>query len=110
MIVLLWVMYGVGFSLVGVKNAVFFGVICGLMEIVPFIGNITGTAITVISSMSQGADTNMVIGIIVTYGIIQFLQTYIVEPLVVGAEVKINPLFIIIGIVIGPTAISLDNQ
>ena len=29
MIVCLWVMYGVGFSIIGVKNAVFFAVLCG---------------------------------------------------------------------------------
>ncbi len=52
-------------------------------------------------ALSQGGGTNMVIGILITYGCVQFIQTYILEPLVVGAEVKINPLFTIIAIVIG---------
>jgi predicted PurR-regulated permease PerM len=34
---------------------------------------------------------------------VQFLQTYILEPLVVGAEVNINPLSTILVIVIGET-------
>ena len=101
MIAMLWVMYGIGFSIIGVKNALFFAVICGLFEIVPFVGNITGTALTVIGVLSQGGDSTMVIGILLTYGTIQFIQTYILEPLVVGAQVKINPLFTIIAIVIG---------
>ena len=33
--------------------------------------------------------------------LVQFVQTYILEPLVVGAEVNINPLFTILGIVAG---------
>lgn len=101
MILCLWVMYSIGFSIVGVKNAVFFAVLCGLLEIVPFVGNLLGTAITVGMSLVQGADTDMVIGILLTYGLVQFLQTYILEPLVVGAEVSINPLFTIIGLVAG---------
>jgi predicted PurR-regulated permease PerM len=101
MIVCLWVMYGIGFSIVGVKNALFFAILCGLLEIVPFVGNLTGNAITILMAVSQGGGMNMVIGIIVAYAIIQFLQTYILEPLVVGAEVNINPLFTIVVLVIG---------
>jgi predicted PurR-regulated permease PerM len=43
----------------------------------------------------------MILGILVTYATIQFLQTYLLEPLVVGAEVNINPLFTIVGLVLG---------
>jgi predicted PurR-regulated permease PerM len=42
----------------------------------------------------------MIIGILITYGLVQFIQTYLLEPLVVGAEVNINPLFTIIIIVV----------
>jgi predicted PurR-regulated permease PerM len=101
MIVSLWVMYGIGFSIVGVKHAVFFAILCGVLEIVPFIGNLTGTALTIAMSLVQGGDTNLVIGILITYAIVQFIQTYLLEPLVVGAEVNINPLFTIIGLVAG---------
>ncbi|AEI51787.1 AI-2E family transporter [Runella slithyformis] len=101
MIGMLWVMYGIGFSIVGVKNALFFAVLCGLLEIVPFVGNLTGNVLTIIGALSQGGDSTMVIGIILTYGMVQFLQTYILEPLVVGSQVKINPLFTIMAIVAG---------
>lgn len=101
MIIGLWIMYGIGFSLVGVKNAIFFAVLCGILEIVPFVGNLAGNLLTILMSLSQGADTNMVIGILITYGVIQFVQSYILEPLVVGAEVNINPLFTIVGLVAG---------
>jgi predicted PurR-regulated permease PerM len=101
MIVILWIMYSIGFSIVGVKNAVFFAILCGLLEIVPFVGNITGTTITVLMTIAQGGDTRMVAGVIITYGIVQFIQTYILEPLVVGSEVNINPLFTIMVLVLG---------
>ena len=101
MIACLWVMYGIGFSIVGVKGALFFAILCGLLEIVPFVGNLTGNAITVIMVIAQGGSMNMVFGVIITYAIVQFIQTYLLEPLVVGSEVNINPLFTIIGLVIG---------
>jgi predicted PurR-regulated permease PerM len=101
MIVCLWIMYSIGFSVVGVKNPFFFAILCGLLEIVPFIGNLTGTLLTVLIALAQGQGINVVIGIVITYAIVQFLQTYILEPLVVGAEVNINPLFTIVGLVAG---------
>jgi predicted PurR-regulated permease PerM len=101
MIMMLWVMYGIGFSIVGVKNAIFFAVLCGLLEIVPFVGNVTGTTITVLAVLIQGGDQGMVVGVIATYFTIQFVQTYILEPLVVGEQVSINPLFTIMALVVG---------
>lgn len=99
MIAFLWVMYGIGFSIAGVKNAIFFAMLCGTLEIVPFVGNITGTLLTILMSFAQGGSSSMVIGIIITYAVVQFIQSYILEPLVVGSEVNINPLFTIVGII-----------
>ncbi|MDR6197553.1 AI-2E family transporter [Siphonobacter sp. SORGH_AS_0500] len=103
MIVTLWVLYGVGFSIVGVEHAIFLGILCGLFEIIPFIGNLTGTGLTVLITIAQGGDSSMIIGIILVYGLVQFVQTYVLEPLIVGSGVNINPLFTILGIVIGET-------
>jgi predicted PurR-regulated permease PerM len=43
----------------------------------------------------------MVVGILITYAIVQFIQTYLLEPLVVGSAENINPLFTIIILVVG---------
>jgi predicted PurR-regulated permease PerM len=101
MIVMLWIMYGIGFSIVGIKSAIFFAILCGILEIVPFAGNITGTSITVLIAFAQGGSIDMVIGVLITYAIVQFTQTYILEPLVVGNQVNLNPLFTILVIVVG---------
>ncbi|HEX6332745.1 MAG TPA: AI-2E family transporter, partial [Flavisolibacter sp.] len=101
MIASLWVMYSIGFSIVGVNSPVLFAILCGLLEIVPFVGNLTGNAITALAVVMQGGSLQMVAGVLITYAIVQFLQTYVLEPLVVGKGVSINPLFTIAGIVAG---------
>lgn len=101
MIGCLWVMYGIGFSIIGVKNGLFYAVLCGLLEIVPFVGNLTGVSLTIVMSLAQGGDLRLVVAILITYGIVQFLQTYFLEPLVVGRGISIHPVFTIIGIVGG---------
>ncbi len=103
MIVLLWIMYGIGFSIAGVKNGLFFAILCGILEIIPFVGNIAGTAVTLLMALTQGGGNSVIIGILITYGVVQFIQSYIIEPLVVGSKVNINPLFTIIALVLGET-------
>lgn len=101
MIILLWIMYGIGFSIIGVENAIFFAILCGLLEIVPYVGNITGTVLTVLVSAIHGANPTMIGGIVVVYGIVQLIQGWLLEPLILGPQVKINPLFTIIVLVLG---------
>lgn len=101
MIACLWIMYSIGFSIAGVENAIFFAILCGLLEIVPFVGNLVGVSFTLLMSLAQGGNMGMFIGILITYGVVQFVQTYLLEPMVVGREISINPVFTILGLVGG---------
>ncbi|MBK6480820.1 MAG: AI-2E family transporter [Saprospiraceae bacterium] len=101
MIACLWIMYGIGFSILGVKNALFFAFLCGLFEIIPFVGNITGTSLTVLVSAVQGASLAILGGIVLTYGTVQFIQGWVLEPLILGPQVRINPFATIIALVLG---------
>jgi predicted PurR-regulated permease PerM len=101
MILCLWIMYGISFSLLGIKNAIFFAILCGLLEIVPFIGNLTGVTITVLVAVVHGAELSLLVGVVGTYGAVQLIQGWILEPLILGPQVKINPLFTILALVVG---------
>lgn len=101
MIVCLWIMYYIGFSFIGLENAFFFAILCGFLEIIPFVGNITGTSLTILVAAMHGGDLMLLGGIAVTYGVVQFIQGWLLEPLMLGPQVKINPLFTIIALVLG---------
>lgn len=101
MIFLLWIMYGIGFGIIGLENALFFAVLCGLLEIVPYVGNLVGTILTVLVAAINGANSELLVGIVITYGLVQLIQTWIFEPLILGPQVKINPLFTIVVLVLG---------
>lgn len=101
MIVCLWIMYGIGFSIVGIENALFFAILCGVLEIIPFVGNITGTLLTVLVAALHGASLPILGAIVLVYGTVQFIQGWILEPLIVGPQVKINSLFTIMALVLG---------
>ena len=92
----LWIMYSIGFSIVGVHNPFFFAILCGILEIIPFVGNITGSTLTCLMALSQGGGFQMVFGVIITYMLIQAIQFYIISPLVMQTQVSIRPLFTIV--------------
>jgi predicted PurR-regulated permease PerM len=92
----LWVMYSIGFTLVGVHNPIFFAILCGILEIIPFVGNMTGSTLTSLMALSQGGGFNMVAGVLVTYALIQAIQFYIISPLVMQTQVNIHPIFTIL--------------
>ena len=101
MIFLLWIMYGIGFSVIGVKNAIFFAVLCGLLEVIPFVGNIIGISITVLIAFVNGASLTMLAAIIGTYLVVQFIQGWLLEPIILGPHVKINPFTTVLALVLG---------
>lgn len=100
-IVYLWILYGIAFSLIGVRYGIFFAILCGTLEIIPFVGNITGSTLTCIMALSQGGGMHMVVYILASYCIIQFSQFYIVSPLVMREQVNLSPLFTIVCLIAG---------
>jgi predicted PurR-regulated permease PerM len=101
MIAILCIMYSIGFSIVGVKNAILFAMLASVLETIPFVGNLAGTLLTILMTIVQGGSTGMVIGVVVTYFMVQFIQTYFLETLIVGESVNINPLVTIAGPTVG---------
>jgi predicted PurR-regulated permease PerM len=92
----LWIMYSIGFTLVGVHNPIFFAILCGILEIIPFVGNMTGSTLTSLMALSQGGGFNMVAGVLATYALIQAIQFYIISPLVMQTQINIHPIFTIL--------------
>ncbi|HEY1045363.1 MAG TPA: AI-2E family transporter [Bacteroidia bacterium] len=101
MIVLLIVMYSIGFSLLGVPNPLFFAMMCGVLEFIPFIGNLTGSVLTFFTAAMHGVGYGVLLGIIGVYLLIQFIQGWILEPLIVGNQVKLNAFFTLMALIAG---------
>jgi len=103
MIVILYlcILYSAAFLVIGVRYAVFFAILCGLLEIIPFVGSLTGTTLTCIMALSQGGGMHMVVWVLVSYATIQASQFYIFAPLVMREQVNLSPLFTILVLIAG---------
>lgn len=99
LIVILSVLYGVGFSLVGLDYAIVIAFLVAILSIIPYLGNIIGGLIAVAIAIASGGGSNMILGVLGTMALAQTLESYVLTPLIVGDEVDINPLTTIVAVI-----------
>lgn len=99
LITFLAIMYSVGLSIFGVKYGVLLGVIAAVLSIIPYIGNLIGGIMPMIMVLITGEETWPIFAILGLFFFAQFIESYFLEPLIVGGKVSINPMASIIGVV-----------
>lgn len=98
---LLGVMYAITFYAYGLEHAsllIVFGVI---ITIIPYIGPLLSGVLPVLFMIIFGGSNLEIISFTIIVLIIQLLESYVAEPLIIGSEVHQSPLFVIIAIIIG---------
>ncbi len=95
------VIYAIGMGVTGVSNFIVISILAALLTIIPYIGNIIGLVLAIGLGYLTNGDTVALIGIIATFTIAQFVESYILQPYVVGDKVNLDPLMTIVVVVIG---------
>ena len=91
-----------GLAIIGVPHAIVLGVGAALLNLIPYFGTLIGALVPIFYVLISVDDPlSMVVKVIVMFIIVQFLENNIITPYVVGGNVKLNPLTIIIGLLIG---------
>ena len=101
LILILAILYAVGFLIIGIKYALFTAIIAAALSLIPYIGNIIGGFLALGMAFLSGGGIVALIGVIVVFSIVQFIESYMLEPFVVGHKVDLNPVFTILSVVLG---------
>ncbi len=101
LISILSVLYSIGLGISGVDNFILIAVIAAFLTLIPFIGNIIGMGLAVLFGYLTQGETSVLIGVILTFTIVQFVESYVLEPFIVGDKVDIHPFFVILAIILG---------
>ena len=72
-----------------------------MLSLVPYIGNLIGLVLALALGFFSGGGSGAIIGIVITFAVAQFFESYVLEPYVVGERVKLHPVFTIIAVIIG---------
>jgi len=103
LIAFLAVIYGIGLSISGIDNAILISILAAILSLIPYVGNLIGVVLAVSMAAISGGELGMYIGVAVTFFFAQFIESYILQPFVVGGKVNINPIVTIIVVVLGGT-------
>ncbi|MEO6491095.1 MAG: AI-2E family transporter [Ferruginibacter sp.] len=95
--------------LIGVKYAIFLGVFSAILNIIPYVGILTGILFTCLVTLTTSTHLSDIIWIIICFEIIHFIDSNVLMPRIVGSKVKINALITIVGVVIGGTLVGLSG-
>lgn len=88
----------IGFVIVGLKAPILFGLLCGITDLIPYIGPYIGGVAAVIVGFSQGTVVGIITTIIVV--IVQLIENYVLQPIVMSKTMKLHPVTIMLGLLI----------
>ncbi len=88
----------IAFWIIGLKAPLLFGLICGITNIIPYVGPYLGGAPAALVGFTQSTATGIII--IVALCIIQFIDGNIFNPFIMKKAMKLHPVTIIIGLLI----------
>ena len=103
---ILGVMISVSLSFLGLSElALGLGVIAGFTNLIPFFGPILGAVPALIVATAQGGLT--FVWVLLLFVVVQNLETYVLDPLLVGSSVKVPPLYQLLAVLGGAQVLGI---
>ncbi len=100
-IAILAVLNSTGLLIIGIKYAIFWGVLAAFLAIIPYIGTTLGGTLPFLYAVATSENWWPPLAVVGMYVIIQQLEGNIITPKVVGKSVSINPLIALLSIILG---------
>ena len=91
----------IGLLLLGVQYAVLLGIMAAILNLVPYIGGLVATVLTVIITFSNNPEPSIILGVVGVFLLVQFIDNNALVPFIVASKVRINALISIVGVLIG---------
>ena len=98
---LLAIMYLITFWIFNLKYAVLLTIFGSLITIIPYLGPFISGLLPIIMYMIFGHNLSEVLIFASVVIVIQLIESYILEPYIIGSEVKLSPLAVIIAVIVG---------
>ena len=98
-VVILCVLNSIGLMFFGVKYAVMWGCLAGVLAIIPYVGTIIGSALPIAFAFATMDDIWIPIGIAAYFFVVQQLEGNFITPKIIGNKINVNPFFAILSVV-----------
>ncbi len=95
------VLNSIGFLLLGLPNAVYFGVLAALLTFFPYFGILLGGTAAILVAWTTFDSPWYPLGVVAILSVVQYLENTVIFPWAVGHQLKINPLATLIAVIVG---------
>lgn len=96
----------IGLRFLGITEfAIGLGVIAGVTDLIPFFGPVLGAIPALIVSVAYGGWTFF--WVLLLFVVIQNVETYVLDPLLVGSSVKVHPLYQLLAVLGGTQVLGI---
>lgn len=85
----------------GIKHAIFFGMLAGFLNIIPYIGPFIGALLPFFFALITKDSLFYPLAIVVAFTLIQFMESSWLTPRITGANVHLNAFMTFLGLLIG---------
>lgn len=101
LMLLLAIVYSIGLGITGVSNYLLVSIMAAVLTLIPYLGNIIGFSFAMIFGYLTSGDVSVLIGIVTTFAVAQFFESYVLQPYVVGQKVDVHPFIVILAVIVG---------
>jgi predicted PurR-regulated permease PerM len=99
--------YSLGLWLVGLQYGLIIGLLTGLFSFIPYIGMAVGFCVGMVVAAFQFNDLWMIALVAAVFGLGQFIEGNLVTPRLVGARIRVHPVWLIFAVLSGAVLFGL---
>jgi len=98
--VIVGILNSIGLLILGIEYPFFFGFLCALLLLVPYVGIIIGSILPALVALATKDSYWYAVGVIGIFGFIQFLEGNYITPKITGTKVSLNAFVSILSIIL----------
>ncbi|MBK0402552.1 AI-2E family transporter [Adhaeribacter sp. BT258] len=90
-----------GIYLIGIEHALFFGLMAGILNLLPYIGSILGSLVPILFAILTKDSLFYPLALIGFFIFLQMIESYVLTPNITGASIRLNPMVTLMGLLFG---------
>lgn len=98
-VVLITGMLYIAFSIIGIKYAFLFAVLCGILNLIPYVGIFSATVLASLVTLATG-EPIQVLYLIISIIIVNSIDGNFIMPKIIGSKVQVNSFMVFVGLII----------
>ncbi|OWY21166.1 AI-2E family transporter [Sphingobacteriales bacterium UPWRP_1] len=100
-IIIVSILNTIGFLIVGIQYALFFGTLISFLAIIPYFGIFMASTLAVLYAFITKDSLWYPAGVLIVNSVVQFLEANFITPTIMRQQVQLNPLIAITGLLFG---------